>query len=195
MPRRPRSFEDGGIYHVFNRGNNRNKIFCCDKDFIIFLNLLGEALDKHSLKLFHYCLMTNHFHFLVRNEKKEALPSFMHWLQLGYVRYFKKKYDSTGHLFEERFRSPKIEEESYYLQCGRYIERNPVEAKMVENPWDYPYSSASYYTHGKNNELISPNLYYLDMGKSEEVRRDHYRRFVSQQDAYGFMVDEQLLKY
>ncbi len=157
MPRKPREFVDGGIYHVFNRGNNRKDLFRCGEDFACFLKLLSSSQEKYDIRVFHYCLMTNHFHFLLRSEVKEGLPRFMHWLQLGYARYFKRKYHTTGHIFEERFRSPRIAEESYYLQCGRYIERNPIKAKIASNAWDYPYSSASYYAIGAKDRV---NLFF-----------------------------------
>lgn len=72
--------------------------------------------------------MTNRYHLLVESKEADSLPRFMHWVQLGYARYYKKKFETTGHVFEERYRSPRIAKESYYLQCGRYIERNPVKA-------------------------------------------------------------------
>ena len=195
MPRRPREFVEGGIYHVFNRGNNRANLFECQEDFRCFLTLAGLAKQRHPVCIFHYCLMTNHFHFLVQRQTKEALPFFMHWLELGYARYFKKKYQTTGHIFEERFRSPRIAEDSYYLQCGRYIERNPVKAQIVSRAWEYPYSSASYYAEGIADPLIAPNFYYFEMGCHESERRDSYRQFLSLEDPYTPMIEAQLMKY
>jgi len=139
MPRKPRAFVDGGIYPVFNRGNNRKSLFHDETDFSCFLTLLSRAQVKYALPLFHYCLMTNHFHLLVRTETKEGLPQCIHWLQLAYARYLKKRYRTTGHIFEERFRSPRIAEESYSLQCGRYLERNPVKARITRHAWEYAY--------------------------------------------------------
>lgn len=195
MPRKPREFVDGGIYHIFNRGNDRRKIFLEREDFQCFLNMMGSALDKYPIKMFHYCLMTNHFHFLLKSETKDGLPAFMHWLQLGYARYFKKKYETTGHIFEERFRCPRIAEESYYLQCGRYIERNPVKAKMVSQAWDYPYSSAAYYVAGKKDRLVTPNLYYLEMGSNDAEWKESYKNFLLIEDPYVPMIDAQLMTY
>lgn len=195
MPRKPREFIDGGIYHIFNRGNNRNRLFLTENDFACFLRLLALAKEKYKVNIFHYCLMTNHFHMLLRSETKEGLPALMHWLQLGYARYFKKIYRTTGHIFEERFRSPRIAEESYYLQCGRYIERNPVKAKMVSQAWEYPYSSAPFYTQGRKDDLITFDPYYLEMGVNEKERAEYYKKFLLIEDPYTPMIDEQLLTY
>ena len=118
MPRKPREFVAGGIYHVFNRGNNRKTLFEEKKDFECFMAILNLGRNREAVSIFHYCLMSNHYHLLVRSGEAESLPRYMHWVQLGYARYFKKKHQTTGHLFEERYRSPRIAEESYYLQCG-----------------------------------------------------------------------------
>ena len=195
MPRKPREFVDGGIYHVFNRGNNRNEVFISKDDHSHFLNLLLAAVRRFDISLFHYCLMPNHFHFLLRIQAKEDMSSFMHWLQLGYARYFKSHYKTTGHIFEERFRSPRISEESYYLQCGRYIERNPVKAKIVQDAWGYKYSSAAYYALGTKDPLVTPNLYYLEMGESESQRQVKYRDFLLLEEPYAPMIEKGLLAY
>lgn len=188
MPRRQRELEDGGIYHVYSRGNNRQRLFRAGKDFEAYLEILRRIKERFEFKLYHYCLMNNHVHFLMEVEKGRDLPRVMHGLQLSYARYYKKRYKYTGHLYQGRFRSPRIPEESYYLQCGRYIERNPVKAKMVERAEDYEYSSAQYYVIGKRDELITPNRYYRDMGKTEEERQEAYRQFVALDEPYSDMV-------
>jgi putative transposase len=195
MPRKPRQFVAGGIYHVFNRGNNRRTLFEEKKDYECFMAILDEGKIREGIQIFHYCLMANHYHFLVRSETAEALPRYMHWIQLGYARYFKKCHDTTGHVFEERYRSPRIAAESYYLQCGRYIERNPVKAKLVLNAEDYPYSSAAYYVKGQEDPLVSENLYYRDMGQSPQERRSSYQKFVRIDEPYFELINDQLLKY
>ena len=136
--------------------------------------------------------MTNHFHLLLQIEQATDLGKIMHEAQLKYARYFKKKHGSVGHVFQERFRSPRIPEESYYLQCGRYIERNPVKAKMVKQTEDYPYSSAAYYVLGKKDDLITPNLYYMELGLTEEERRSRYKEFVRMDEPYQVLIDKSI---
>ncbi len=195
MPRKPREFVAGGIYHVFNRGNNRRTLFEERLDFECFLGLLKSGQERGKVFIFHYCLMTNHYHLLIRSEETGSLPRFMHWVQLGYARYYKNKHKSTGHVFEERYRSPRIPEESYYLQCGRYIERNPLKAKIVKNAEDYPYSSAGYYIAGRNDLLLTENLYYHGMGKSAKERQEQYAKFIKMDEPYAELINDQLLKY
>lgn len=194
MPRKPRELTDQGIYHLFNRGNNRKDLFCEENDFQVFLYELSRAKNKFSCSIYHYCLMTDHYHLLVRISKGEDLPRFMHQVQLAYARHFKKKYEFLGHVFQERFRSPRIAEESYYLQCGRYIERNPVKAGIARHPWEYPYSSAGYYALGLPDPLVTPNLYYKSMGNFEDERRKSYREFLSMAEPYDAMVDKVLVQ-
>ena len=194
MPRKPRELVDGGIYHVFNRGNDKMDLFLKEGDYRFFYSLLLEIKDLFGNDIFHYCLMTNHFHLLVRIKRVEDLPRLMHRLQLNYARYFKREHSFVGHVFQERFRSPLIPQESYYLQCGRYIERNPVKAAMVRRAADYPFSSAAYYAHGRSDPLITPNLYYEGLGKTSEMRQQNYRIFLEMEEPYATVLDRALQK-
>lgn len=195
MPRKPREFAAGGIYHVFNRGNNRKILFKTGKDYECFKGLLKAGQNREDVKIYHYCLMSNHFHLLIQSGEKQSLPRFMHWVQLGYARYFKRKYQTTGHVFEERYRSPRIAQESYYLQCGRYIERNPVKAKIVLQAENYLYSSAGYYVRGCKDPLVTENLYYKGLGKSPGERQIAYKDFVRVEEPYAELINDHLLKY
>lgn len=188
MPRRERELEDGGIYHVYSRGNNRQRLFRDKQDFEVYLELLSKMKERFEFKLYHYCLMTNHVHFLMEVVRGKDLPRLMHGLQLGYARHYKKRYKYTGHLYQGRFRSPRIPDESYYLQCGRYIERNPVKVAMVDKAEDYEYSSARYYVLGRRNSLLTANRYYTDMGQTEKERQQAYQKFVRLDEPYSEMV-------
>ncbi len=192
MPRTPRELVDGGIYHVFNRGNDRRQLFGEPEDYRCFLNHLRRGLADRPGALYHYCLMPNHFHLLLAVQHGEDLPALMHRTQLAYARYFKKTRAFTGHVFQERFRSPRIAEESYYLQCGRYIERNPVKAHLVAQAADYPYASARYYALGQPDPLVTPNPYYEAMGQVAEERQQRYREFLALEEPYAPMLDAAL---
>ena len=189
MPRKVRQLEDGGIYHIYARGNNRQEVFRGPEDFASYRQVMIEAKERYAFEIYHYCLMSNHLHLLIRVSQGQDLPQLIHWIQLAYARYYKKKYRYVGHLFQGRFRSPKIPCESYYLQCGRYIERNPVKAGLVKEAAAYRYSSARFYVDGASDELVTANLYYEGMGKSPLERREAYRQFVSLDEPYTEMVD------
>ena len=194
MPRKVRELMDLGIYHVVGRGNNRQKLYRDSVDYEQKLKFLLRARKKWSFDLYHYCLMPNHFHFLVRIQQARDLPNLMRETLLAYTRYYKRKYGFIGHLFQGRFKSPRIPEESYYLQCGRYIERNPVKARIVTEAWQYPYSSARFYATGADDPLITPNLYYEEMGVKDTECQEAYRRFLLKEEPYSSMVDSELLR-
>ena len=194
MPRKVRELHDEGIYHVFNRGNDRRDLFQDEEDFHFFLNRLFLEKTLLGTKLYHYSLMTNHFHLLLEVKEGNHLSKLMHKTQLAYARYFKKKYGFVGHVFQERFRSPRIPRESYYLQCGKYIERNPVKAGIVKQAWDYLYSSAAFYCLGKTDPLVTCNLYYEDLGQTQEERQRNYRNLLSIDDPYANIVEEALVQ-
>jgi putative transposase len=192
MPRKPRELVDGGIYHVFNRGNDKMVLFRSPGDFLYFLSELRISLEKYPSDLFHYCVMSNHFHLLLRVREGRSLGRVMHRLQLNYARYFVKKYGFAGHVFGQRFHSPRIPEDSYYLQCGRYIERNPVKAGLAERPADYPYSSSRYYCQGGEDALVTPNIFYEGLAGTAEGRRQAYQDFVGQDEPYAALLDSAL---
>lgn len=196
MPRKARELVDEGIYHVYNRGNNKMVLFREAADYDFFRNCLGEAKRKYDPDLYHYCLMSNHFHLLLQVKRAQDLASFMHLVQMKYATYFAKRYGFVGHVFQERYRSPRIPIESYYLQCGRYIERNPVKGGVVNRPEDYPYSSAAFYVSGRADradDLITPNLYYQQMGATEEERQRNYQLFLSLEEPYSGLLDQSIL--
>ena len=194
MPRKPRELVDGGIYHVFNRGNDRRSLFSKPEDYQCFLDHLGNGVSRLPAELYHYCLMPNHFHLLLKIQKRDNLAKLMHQVQLAYARYFKKTRAFIGHIFQERFRSPRIYEESYYLQCGRYIERNPVKARLVKEAAEYPYASAKFYVLGTKDPVLTPNPYYVQMGRTEGERRRRYREFLTLDEPYAQMLDAALVK-
>ncbi len=194
MPRRVRELEDNAIYHIFARGNNKQRIFRDGEDYPVYKTILQKAKRLYSFELYHYCLMTNHVHLFLRITEGTTLPKLMHRVQLGYARYHRKKYRYCGHLFQGRFRSLRIPEESYYLQCGRYIERNPVKANMVKTAAEYLWSSAAYYVHGRKDELLTPDLYYEELGRTMLDRQEAYRRLVAIEEPYRDLLDEMLMK-
>lgn len=193
MPRKPRELEDEALYHVFNRGNDRRNLFQESADFQAFLQELFKAKTKFQASLYHYCLMTNHYHLLLQIPKGGDLPRLMHQAQLSYARYFKKKYGFIGHLFQERYRSPRIPEESYYLQCGRYIERNPVKAFLAKHPGDYPHTSFHYYAGGRSDDLLEPSPAFLALSDDEEERRKMYAHYVTETRIQEEMAERGLL--
>ena len=143
MPRISRGETLGGIYHVINRGNMRMDVFNDTQDFDYFLTLIETGLDKYAIELHAYCLMTNHFHLLLVPQKEKVLSQFMQWLMTSHVRYYYQKNKTSGHIWQGRFKSFIVEQDSYHLTLIRYIEANALRAKMVERAQDWKYGSLS----------------------------------------------------
>ncbi len=191
MPRKPRILLDGGYYHVLTRGNDRKKIFRYKQDYNHFLKIIKKYLAKFQVNILHYCFMPNHIHLLIQTQKAKDLPKFMQAILQVYASYFRKKYNSSGFVFQNRYKSYFIEKESYLLECARYIERNPIRANMVGNLLDYPWSSFSFYARGTDNDIIkTENPLYLEFVKTELDSKQRYRDYVSEERPYEHIVDE-----
>lgn len=119
------------IYHVINRGNGRQDVFHKDDDFRAFVKLLGEAKVKHPVKLLGYCLMTNRFHLLLSPEKAEDLSKYMQWLMTSHVRRYHRHYQTSGHVWQGRYKRFIVEQDRQLLTVVRYIEGNPIRIRLV----------------------------------------------------------------
>ena len=190
MPRKPRQLIDFGFYHLIARGNNRLFIFQRKGGFEAFKSLLHESKSKFSWKLHHYCLMANHVHLLGQLEIGGELPRLMQYLLFEYSRWYRRQSSYTGHLWQGRYKSPLIDSESYLLECGRYIERNPVRAKLVQDAKDYPHSSYHYYAYGKEDVPIDEDPYYATLGSDKIERERRYRGFVKLEGPYDRVIDQ-----
>ena len=182
MPRTARLIPPEGCLHVICRGNNQQTIFQSDQDFRFYYDLLLQLKEENSIEIYHYCLMNNHVHLIISLHKNSTLARYMKQVNLSYFHYFKRQNKYSGHLWQGRFKNSIIENDSYLLQCGKYIELNPVRAAIVKRPEDYPYSSYKYYAYGKEDKLLMKNILYNSLGKSMEQKQEEYRRFVMGSD-------------
>jgi putative transposase len=181
MPRVKRIIPKEFPLHIMVRGNNRQVIFPEDRDKRYYLDLLLNHKSDHEVDIYHYCLMNNHLHLLLQSRKPDAFSGFMKKVDLSYFFLFKNKYGYVGHLFQNRFKSSIIDHDSYLLQCGKYIELNPVRGGITARPEDYPFSSYRFYAYafGSKNLLVTLDPLYVALSDSEERRRKLYREFVA----------------
>ncbi len=149
MPRHERIKSGSGYYHIMLRGNERNYIFKSDVDKQRFMEIMLEKKDRDRYFLHAFCLMDNHVHLMLR-EGSEDVATLMKRITVSYVHYFNKKYKRVGHLFQDRFKSEAVEQDSYLLTLARYIHQNPVKAGMVKRAFDYEWSSYNYYINDDN---------------------------------------------
>lgn len=140
MPRGPRFSFQNAFYHVFNRGINKQEIFLADEDYEFFLNKFHSLKQKYDHAIYAVCLMPNHFHISIRT-RKTPISKIMSSLTTSYSMYFNRKYKHFGPVFQNRFKSILIENDSYFLELSRYIYLNPVKAGLVKDPALYKYTS------------------------------------------------------
>ena len=184
MPRAARRYQlsQTACYHVMNRGHNRETLFRDDDDFRYFLALLARYRSRTDFQLFHYCLMSNHFHLLLQPNRSNDLSPLMAGMLRAYVHYFNRRYGFVGHLFQGRFKAKAVEAETYLLSCGRYIERNPIEAGLVADPWAYPWSSCRVYAVGEADPLLTLNPRYEELSPAVARRQARWREFLCGDD-------------
>jgi REP element-mobilizing transposase RayT len=170
-------------YHVYARGNNKQKLFIDSLDYKYFLKLFDRYLSKEKaiskarvtypnysdeIEIVAYCLMSNHFHLMVYQANVPNLEKFMRSIMTSYSRYFNLKYKRTGSLFESRYKASRIYHEIYFQHITRYIHLNP------RNWASHRYSSLGYYRSGNEPCWLYPGR-VLDLFAS----RSDYMKFVS----------------
>jgi putative transposase len=192
MARKPRLVMDEGLYHVIQRGNDRRRVFRQEADYEQFYLLLKKYLNKYYSFLHHYCLMSNHLHLILKVMAAQDLPKLMQGINLSYTLYYKQKYKFTGSLWQGRYKSIVIEKDEYLMECGRYIERNPVRAGMVKDPKDYRFSSYKFYAYGEVSDIITQDIVYEGLGKSISERQGKYLDYVLEERAYDKVLDSVL---
>ena len=175
MPRMPGVVVPGLPLHVIQRGNNRQAIFFTDQDYYRFHTHLRAAAERSDCVIHAYIYMTNHVHLLVTPNTRQGISSMMQSVGLRYVRYINDLYDRSGTLWEGRYKSALVDSDRYLLVCSRYIEMNPVRARMTDLPQDYRWSSYHHNAMGKADSMLSPHALYQALGIGPVERQAAYR--------------------
>lgn len=175
MPRRARLVLPNIPLHLIQRGNNRQACFYCDDDYRTYLEKASLCANEAGCQIHAYVLMTNHVHLLLSAIDADGPSALMKALGQRYVQYVNRTYRRTGTLWEGRYRSCPVQDDTYLLTCQRYIEMNPVRAGMVEHPVDYCWSSYRANALGENDPLTKPHSLYDSMGSDPESRQAAYR--------------------
>jgi len=189
MARLPRIDIPGLPQHLVIRGNNRAELFRDDADRHIFLGLMQEALDQCACDLHAYVLMTNHVHLLATPHLPGELSELVQRIGRKFARLINLRWQRTGTLFEGRFRSSLVDSETYLLTCMRYVELNPVRARMVAHPSHYFWSSYRENATGHPRAPLVPHDLYRRLGTTDEARGRAYRALVE-----GGVEDADLLR-
>jgi putative transposase len=128
-------------YHVLNRGNARAEVFHKADDYAAFLKLLPLGMDRLPMRIVGFCLMPNHFHMVLWPHNDGDLGRFMQWLLTSHVRRYHRHYKSSGHVWQGRFKAFPIQQDEHLLAVLRYVERNPLRARLVKRAENWNWSS------------------------------------------------------
>ncbi len=151
------------------------RVFANDDDHLAFLQALASTKERYPFRLFGYCLMSNHFHLLVRPERGQSISRILQSLTVAHTWRYHKRHRSSGHVWQGRFKSPVIQDDMHLLVVLRYIEANPLRARMVADPADYRWSSFQHHGIGRGDPLLSPFPEWEELGRTETERRRRWR--------------------
>jgi len=158
MPRRHRIGTPGFVYHVLNRANRRDTLFCNRSDFAAFEKVLFEATARFDMALLDYAIMRNHFHLIVQPSIERQLSRFMHWLTTTHTQRWHATHGTagTGSLYQGRFKALPIQSDRHFLAVVRYVHRNPVRAGLVGRAEQWRWSGAWRIANNRHNRYLAP---------------------------------------
>lgn len=177
MPRPERLTLSRYPHHIVQRGHNRQVVFAQPEDYQGYLQSLQELKDEYNISVYAYCLMTNHIHLLLSPADERGTSKLMKHLAGRQTRRHNALERRTGSLWEGRFKSSVVDTDSYLLACCRYIELNPVRARIVDDPEQYPWSSCSIRFQAQPTWLDFDPC-YLALGNDPAERAHRYRTFL-----------------
>ena len=202
MPRANRQISKTKVYHIIIRGIDKQDIFFFERDYYKFLKIIKEVKKDYNFDIYAYCLMTNHVHMVIY-DKEEQFSKIMQIIEIKYVKYFNKKYERTGHLFQNRFLSKQIENREYLKIVCRYIHQNPAKAGICKTE-DYKWSSYNEYLD--KNIIINSKMLLRIFSENENEARKEFIKYHSNElnkkiyELFEFefedrLSDEQLIEY
>ncbi len=174
MPRRLRVIVPGVAHHIIQRGNNRQRILEDYSDFTTYCYLINKYTVRHKVSVIAYCLMNNHVHFVMVPEEKSGISRLFNTVQMRYAQYKNYKRKTSGHLWQGRFFSCLLDNDHLFYAI-RYVEQNPVRAKMVNYPWDYEWSSAK----GHVGKLLTK---YIKIKKISIIEKKYWKQYLLNSD-------------
>lgn len=171
MSRKPKIHYSKSFHHVMLRGNYKQKIFLDEADYNHFYKLLEKVTKQYGCKIHLFCLMTNHAHLVIEIEHA-TIGKVVQSVSSPYARYFNKKYQVSGHLFQGRYLGKLIQDEKYLLELCYYIHMNPIKAKMVKQLDDYPWSS--HFAYSGSEKLSWLTTRYINQLLKNQVDSENF---------------------
>ena len=179
MPRKARILVANYPHHIVQRGHNRSAVFVADEDYRFYLDNLKEWKTNLGIKLYAWCLMSNHIHLVVEpGEDVHSISELMKRLAGRQTAYVNKQENRTGSLWEGRFKASPIQRDNYLLACCRYVEMNPVRANMVSGPGMYKWSSYRERVGLSRPTMLDLDPGYLNLAGDEVTRIERYKAYL-----------------
>jgi putative transposase len=175
MARLPRYSIINQSQHIILQGRDGQQICFAEQDYQYFHDCLDAAAYNYQLRLHAYVLMPDHVHILATPTNTDSVSRSVQSIGRNYVQYFNECYDSTGTLWESRYRATVIDAKEYLLTCSRYIEHNPVRNHLVDKAQAYRWSSYAHNALGKVDEMLTDAREYKNLGDSHKERARAYR--------------------
>jgi putative transposase len=178
MPRQARQKSQSGNYHIVLRGINKQLLFEEEEDKEKFISCLQHYKGICEYEIYGYCLMDNHVHILLK-EGKESIDQVMKKIGVSYVSWYNRKYDRSGHLFQDRFRSEVVETEEYLLVVLRYIHQNPIKSGEVKNLREFKWSSYGEYID--HSRIVDREFIFGIFANEREKAVACFKQFMKEQ--------------
>ena len=179
MARKPRIEFEGGFYHVITRGNQRQKVFLEEKDFLKYLEFLSDYKDRYGFWIYAYVLMNTHVHLLIETGQV-PLSKILQGINQRFTMYFNWRYGTVGHLFQGRYKAILCDKDAYLFSLVKYLHCNPVRAGMVRQPEGYRWSSHREYLGMNKNGLVDTGLllgmFSEDLKRGRKLYREYMRK-------------------
>ena len=178
MPSRHVQFATGEYYHIFNRGADRASIFRTDADYLEFIGRLKRNAERYRIGVIAYCLIPNHFHFLLRQEDEVAVGAMIQYTCNGYAQWFNRRYQRVGTLFQGRFRAIHVDQDDYLRHLCRYIHGNPIRHGIALQPALWQYSNYLDWIGRRRGQLVD-HQFIIDHFESAESYRSYLTAYLT----------------
>ncbi len=190
MPRAPHLLEENQYYHVLIKG--MQPLFQSSEDYQQYIQLFKICHKHHGreFSLIHFCLLPNQIHLLIHLIDRASFSQFIRVQNQRYFYYYQRKYTFKGHLFSGRYQTLPINGEDQLLECGRYIERQPVQRGLADAPAQYPWSSYAYYAGADCPLVIEPSPVYLQLSSQQQKRTQLYSSYLDLIRPYDRLLDQ-----
>jgi len=177
MGRKPRLQFEGGVYHIVQRGNNKEYVFKKDDLKKQLLNIITESKEIMNFEIYGFVIMDNHYHIVLRMHEV-PISDIMHRIDLKFSKYYNLTYNKSGHVFQDRYKGILVEDDKYLLSLLRYVHQNPVKAKMCRKVSDYYWSSDSYYRKNIQGKIVDIDFVLRLFSEDRNNALVEYRKFM-----------------